>query len=242
MPQYSADDLYAALRATAEIVGHAPTADEYREHAPADAPTARTIISRHKEESIRRAGRGQTGRPWMIALAGAGLDVDPVNHFGFKWARREALEGVWYVASLEAAWPSPYRYRRVFREQDLTGIYPSRTAIDGRIFDDWGDAIEAGRAANEALATLVDEGPSQVDVKRLRESGAVWQKLRIFTSSRVRVYDICYLAGHSVGEVIDAALGAIDVGPEEILINRTVQYAPAPLREALSERLRLMQG
>lgn len=203
MPRYSDEDVTAALRSVAERVGRPPTARAYREHAPADAPSARTIFNRYADAD----------QPWRAALHDAGLDPDPSRHVGSGYGWRDRRRAINYAAAHLGAWPSRYRYRQLYRDHDLAGVLPSSRAIVAAE-GDWETAVETAAGYYHALEELVDDGPSielDADYRNnsfLRTNNLVRAvKLRTNSSGR---QSLLFLPGHSPRDVVGEWMRAVD--------------------------------
>jgi hypothetical protein len=205
MTSYSDAELYWALRTVADHIGHPPTAREYREHAPSDAPSARTIFTRH----------GSATRPWLTALEQAGLDPDVARHAGSGYGWRDRMRAINYVAAYEARWPSLYRYRQVYRDHELQGLLPSASAIVAAE-GDWEPAVEQANGYFEAVEILIESGPSigltnpGSTSSFLRHAGLV-RSVKAPTDVGGSRSTILFLPGHSPQEVIAEWRDAVDV-------------------------------
>jgi hypothetical protein len=192
MPRYSDADILDALQRAAADVDGTLTAAAYREWRDDGNPTVRTIINRSDDDL----------NPWVTALAAAGVLEDPAAHSGFRWSRYDCSNGIYYVTGQDAAWPTGYRYRQVYRRDNLQGIFPSRGTIQ-RIYGTWADAVETTRERMTSLETLIDDGPHRLT--HSNQSYGHPSGIELFHPGDIG-RGVHYLPGHEQRTVVEAFL------------------------------------
>lgn len=185
MESYTDHARRAALRATAETVGRPPTVMEYREHAPADAPSSETVRAHFRDRD----------RPWLAALTDAGLDPDLGRHGGRSGVSEyEAAETYAQVSADCGAWASPDQYRDA-------GALPSVPTLYG-LFGSWSALRDAAEERYPRLARLIDDGP--VPLSEYDDYNNLDRRLGVLKYRQHGCAVVVYLPGHTPAAVAEA--------------------------------------